>query len=256
MRFRMKWYEDWEFNCLGIDNFRKENFKKYYYDNIVANVSTIEGDIVEIGVYKGKSLLATALLLKEIGSDKIVYGFDSFSGFPANYSEYDNIEYFDELYKSGRIDGVHYEKIQHFNKIMSLRGKSVQCADTSSTSKDFSDVELDLLEKKIDFLGLDNIVLQKGFFQGTLNSEQEFPEKIMASLIDCDLYDSYQFALPFVWERLSIGAYMFLDEYYSLKFPGARLATDEFFAAKRDKPRRHVLKQYDFERWFVRKHWE
>lgn len=251
----MKYYEDWEFNCLGIRNYKKDSFKKYYFDNIVENIDSVEGDIVEIGTYQGRSLLATALLLKELGSDKIVYGFDSFSGFPPEYSKYDNIQYFDELYKAGSIDKVHYDKIQHFKKISSLRKKCVRSADTSSTSEDFSDAELDLLKEKIDFLGLDNIVLVKGFFQATLTQEQEYPKKIMAALIDCDLYESYQCALPFVWGRMSIGGYMFIDEYYSFKFPGARLATDEFFSDKLDKPRRHVLKQYDFERWFVRKSW-
>lgn len=40
------------------------------------------GDIVEAGVFQGHTLLATALLLRELGSDKKVVGFDSFTGFP------------------------------------------------------------------------------------------------------------------------------------------------------------------------------
>ena len=54
------------------------------------NHNKIDGDIVESGVYKGSSLLAMGLLLKEIGSSKKVYGFDSFSGFPPVFHDYDD----------------------------------------------------------------------------------------------------------------------------------------------------------------------
>ena len=75
----------------------------------------------------------------------------------------------------------------------------------------------------------------------------------MAVLMDSDLYASYMTTLPFSWPRLSRGGYIFLDEYYSLKFPGALIATDEFFADKKDKPQKHKQIDGDFERWFVRK---
>ena len=49
---------------------------------------------------------------------------------------------------------------------------------------------------------------------------------------------------------------MYLDEYYSLKFPGARIATDEFFFDKNDKPEMYPRQTMDFERWFVTKNLE
>ena len=65
-----------------------------------------------------------------------------------------------------------------------------------------------------------------------MNSD-DFKDLIFsAALIDCDLYCSYKQSLPFVWDKLSKGSYMFLDEYYSLKFPGARIATNEYFQDK------------------------
>ena len=48
------------------------------------NHTEILGDIVEAGVYRGNSLIAIGMLLKELGSSKKIYGFDSFSGFPTN----------------------------------------------------------------------------------------------------------------------------------------------------------------------------
>jgi len=54
---------------------------------------------LEAGVFRGKSILATALLLKEIGSPKKVYGFDSFSGFPPVIHDLDSLQEFKKQYK-------------------------------------------------------------------------------------------------------------------------------------------------------------
>ena len=74
--------------------------------------------------------------------------------------------------------------------------------------------------------------LIKGKFENVLSSLSkalEIDDKLNILYIDCDLYESHKIALPFTWERMSIGGYMFLDEYYSLKFPGARKAIHDFF---------------------------
>jgi hypothetical protein len=93
----------------------------------------------------------------------------------------------------------------------------------------------------------------KGLFDETMRGEGAEGPVFMAAMIDCDLYLSYQTALPFAWERLVRGGYLSLDEYYSLKFPGGRIAADEFFEAKADKPQKHRLRPGEFERWYVRK---
>ena len=73
----------------------------------------------------------------------------------------------------------------------------------------------------------------------------------MAAMIDCDLYESYKYTLNFIWERLTKGSLIYLDEYYSLKFPGARIACNEFFINKKQKPVMIEKKVNDFERWAV-----
>ena len=77
--------------------------------------------------------------------------------------------------------------------------------------------------------------------------------RFMGVWLDCDLYNSYRLALPFVWGKLMCGGYIHLDEYYSLKYPGVRIAVDEFFSGKEDKPRMHGKRTMDFERWYVTK---
>jgi hypothetical protein len=251
----MRLQEDWEFNVLGIYNYRKRAELRNYFDYIAENHDRIDGDILEAGVYKGRSLLATGLLLKELGSDKRVYGFDSFSGFPPIYHQFDELRTFDLLLQEGRISSGHYEKIQRNLNYRShaLPQAATLRASNVSLSGDFSRVSIEELRKKIDFLGLDNVILVSGPFADTLTEGRSLPERLMAVLMDCDLYESYRVALPFIWNRLAIGGYLYLDEYYSLKFPGARIATDEFFASKDDRPQRHIIEPGDFERWYVRR---
>jgi len=44
-----------------------------------------------------------------------------------------------------------------------------------------------------------------------------------------------------------------LDEYYSLKFPGARIACAEYFKEKGIEPQKNIVPSHEFERWFVTK---
>ena len=71
--------------------------------------------------------------------------------------------------------------------------------------------------------------------------------------IDCDLYDGYRIVLPFVWDNLSKGGYVHLDEYYSLKFPGARIATMEFCEKMKITPKQNLSRTGEFERWYLSK---
>lgn len=245
--------EDWEYNTLGIYNYKRPGKLKNYIDFIIENQVYLEGDILEAGVFRGKTLLGIALLLKEINSNKKIYGFDSFSGFPPIYSEYDDIKKFFDLMNQGRISKEHYEKIEKNLTFKSFEIKGELGAKNLSASGDFSNTNIQSLQKKIELLELDNIILVPGNFDESMKSDQ-FPEmKLMAAILDCDLYMSYKVSLPFIWEKLVNGGYIYLDEYYSLKFPGARIACDEFFNNKFNKPQKHVQELGDFERWFVRK---
>ena len=245
--------DDWEFNVLGIYNYRKPGPLSHYFDYIVEHHDHIDGDICEAGVFKGRSLLATGLLLKELGSSKQVYGYDTFQGFPPIYHGNDDVTKFDYLLKEGKISKEHYAKVKKNQSFRSIDVKTGLSPENISLSGDFSNVRIEDIQHKIEFLDVDNVHLVPGPFSTTMTDTRAYPKEIMAALLDCDLYMSYKIALPFIWKQLSIGGYVFLDEYYSLKFPGARFATDEFFENRIDKPHKHKLEMGDFERWYVRK---
>lgn len=70
---------------------------------------------------------------------------------------------------------------------------------------------------------------------------------------DCDLYDRYKIVLPYVFERLVNKGYVHLDEYYSLKFPGARIACDEFCEANNIRPIKQMTPETEIEQWYLGK---
>ena len=121
-----------------------------------------------------------------------------------------------------------------------------------STSGDFSDVTRSYLEDKIGAFELDNIVLIEGSFNETLPQFfSQYKGSIFSANIDCDLYEGYRVCLENIYHRCESGALIYLDEYYSLKFPGARIAVCEFMEDKVELVKLLSHDQNDFERWAV-----
>jgi hypothetical protein len=196
---------------------------RFYYNFIKKNINRIEGDILEFGVFKGRTLLATAILLKRLNSKKKVFGFDSFSGFSNNYlDEFDDLKYL-------KRDKNIYNKFLITKEIISKIRKTQNLNPLNiSTNSNFAENNIQDLKKKIKILKLDNIVLIKGDFAKTVPLFFKKNFKVFAANIDCDLYKSYKIVLKNLSSRLSRGGYVHLDEYYSIKFPGAYTAVKDF----------------------------
>jgi len=99
-----------------------------------------------------------------------------------------------------------------------------------------------------------NIVIIDGEFNSTMHSRAS-PDKVMTATLDCDLYSSYWTALNFLSTRLVNGSLVYLDEYYSLKFPGARIAANEFIDRHKGSLQLEmdIPVETEFERWYIRK---
>ena len=82
-----------DFNLLEIENYNSSLRLKNYFKFIKKNHNKIKGDIFEFGVFRGSSLLSTALFIKKFKFKKKVIGFDSFSGFP-DYKKQDSPSFF------------------------------------------------------------------------------------------------------------------------------------------------------------------
>ena len=112
--------EDFELNLLEIENYQKnsESRLRFWFNHIRDNALIDNGNIFEFGVYRGSSLIASALILKEMGSKKKVFGFDSFKGFPS-YSKEDNLENF-YTYKGKNFSEEFIQQFEKFKKLKTM----------------------------------------------------------------------------------------------------------------------------------------
>lgn len=258
----MQLTQQWQFDVLGIYNYNREevgNLSQWY--KLVRNqLPLTRGCLVEFGINKGRSFLATCLLLRDLKDKGLVdgttinVGFDSFSGFPPILTAYDDISYFTILHQNGLISDEHFEMVNTNIEFLQICRNTQLTPLNVSSSGDFSGTTLKSLERKIQFLGLSNAKLVESEFSKlqTITTPPEVMQ-IAGALLDCDLYTSYLEALEFIWPRLSTGGFIYFDEYFSLKFPGARIAIDKFFQ-EIDSVSWYSVRDHGFERWWLIKH--
>ena len=236
--------DDYCFNLLGIENFYKDtSYLRHFFQHLIKHHKKINGDILEFGTFNGRSALAIAVLLKVLNSKKKLYCFDGFSGF-SSYHKYDQLNNFkrnSKVYKKHLIN----KSIRSF-----LLKKNISIKNISS-SFDFSDSSLPLLKKKIKYLNLDNIELVVGQFKDTIPKFFKKNVKVFSANIDCDLYEGYKICLPYIYDNLQKGGYVHLDEYYSLKFAGAKIACDEFAKQRNLKITKNKSFKWEFERYCI-----
>jgi|APSaa5957512535_1039671.scaffolds.fasta_scaffold45299_3 hypothetical protein len=243
--------DDFIFNLQGIENYNSESTRlRFWFDHCKKNIDKIDGDIFEFGVFRGSSLISMALLLKKLGSSKKVYGFDSFGGFP-EYHEHDDFKSFSlfpDIFEGDIVD-----KHNLMVNLISTKDKQILPGNISSSGH-FADTSESYVRRKINELELDNIELIVGDFADTVKQFfSDYKGEIFSCNLDCDLYLGYKNTLPYVYDRLVKGGYIHLDEYYSLKFPGARIACAEYFKEKGIEPQKNIVPSHEFERWFVTK---
>jgi hypothetical protein len=162
---------------------------------------TIPGDLIETGVWRGGACIMMRAVLHAYGiRDRRVWVADSFEGLPAP-------------------DVNNYP------------------ADKDSDYHTYSElsVPFETVRRNIEKYGLldDQIVFLKGWFKETLPSA---PIQRLAVLrLDGDLYESTTVALNALYDKLSIGGYVIVDDYHVV--PGCRKAIHDFLADRRIAPR-------------------
>lgn len=245
----------WEFNVLNIYDYNKDGPYNYIFKFLRENQLYLSGDIFEAGTFNARTALSFSMFLKELELPGLVRAFDTFEGFPS-YSEFDDYEKFHKLFAEGKISKKHMSEIfRMIEYVEGVLGKSLHPSDISS-SGNFGNVDFDLIEKKKEFLELDNLILYKGQFAESFRRNDLQNCKFSLAFIDCDLYMGYVESLDYVWPKLVPGGIVFLDEYYSLKFPGPRLAVEDFLQKlKNDSFHFKMVSnpQDDFERWIIKK---
>lgn len=184
---------------------------------LLGRTRDVPGDVAECGVFKGGSLMAIALYLKDNGLGKHVYGLDSFRGFDGSVQK--DIELGGAQDREKRVGGFEATSLAHVRaKLVGLRL-------------------------------LDTITLVPGYFADTLET---LPSANFSFVhLDCDIYDSYKQTLGYFYPRMSPGGIILFDEYNDPPWPGCNLAVDKFLAEKPEKPTGIIMDNY--QKFFVQK---
>ena len=247
MKLHIDEMEHWEFGALGIHNPNRSTLAPYF--QLVRDTESISGDILELGVLRGASLITTGLLLESLSSKRVVTGLDTFTGFPG-YTEQDDFNNFWKLEELGHISSEHLERVKRNQSLVKIRGAS-ETPNSISNSNDFSDTSYDLVRSRVL-----NLELEQRVFVHEVDITKELEnylkdKKYSLILMDVDLYLPYAKALPILFEHLSPGGKIYLDEYYSLKFPGPRIAVNNFLNTRLDANLEELGVWLDFERWVI-----
>jgi hypothetical protein len=167
---------------------------------IYKKITGLPGDILELGVFKGASLIRFASFRNSLENDfsRKIIGFDSFGKFPrSNISSKDDLNFIDDFEKEA--------------------GDSISKADLEA-----------ILENK----GFRNIELQEGdIFETLKNFIQENPQARISLLhLDMDVAEPTQFALEKLYEKVVSGGLIVFDDYNSVS--GETEVVDQFVKEK------------------------
>lgn len=152
-------------------------------------VTQVEGEVVELGCYRGLTSLKIARALKDAGSTKKLYLYDSFEGLPAKGKADQSPA--GEQFKAGELPVTKAEVIKLFKKS-----------------------------------GLSLPKVKKAWFKDLKPSD--LPDQIALAFLDGDFYESIMDSLKLVWPKLQSGAVVVVDDYQNQALPGAARAVDEW----------------------------
>lgn len=180
-----------EFKDLGnafsmIGYQRMTNLENIIQDIIQKNV---DGNLIETGVWKGGACMFMKYMLTQLNSNKKVYVADSFQGLPKPNPE----KYIKDL------GDIHHT--YHFLAI-----------EEDQVKQNF---------KKFNLLD-ENVIFLKGWFSETL---PKLDDKFCLLRLDGDMYESTMDALSNLYDKLSTGGYIIIDDY---SFPSCAAAVTDF----------------------------
>jgi O-methyltransferase len=184
---------------------------------MVERTAAIPGDLAECGVFRGSTLVPTAIYLHQRGIRKHIFGFDSFQGFDNSVS-----------------------------KDVSLGGTR----DPQRRIGGFSETSEALVSGKLRAFDVEGTVtLVPGYFRDTLLKCAE--TRFSFVHLDCDTYDAYGECLSFFYPRLNEGGIILFDEYNDPAWPGCNMAVDEFLANRPEKPQ--LVMRDNYEKFYFEK---
>ena len=202
--YKMK-KEIWEIENKYFLNADSQRFAKtiFHYE-IFKKIKKIRGDIFELGVFKGNSLMRFANFNQITGAKKKFVCFDDFGKFS--------------------FTGKNKQDKQFIKKWRKNTGSGIDVID---------------LKKKLKKKKLKNFNLIKGNVLETLPKFLLKKKKFKISLLhlDMDVYEPTALSLRLLYDKVAKGGIILIDDYSQVK--GATMATDEFIKEKKIKIKRY-----------------
>jgi O-methyltransferase len=165
----------------------------------------IPGDVVECGVWRGGSMQAVAHTLLETGdTSRRLHLFDTFEGMPESPDE---------------VDRRTFAGHESAAELLAVSDRSAKIWAYAP----FEDVRAAMDETGYP---ADRIHYHRGLVEETL--PRQAPERISILRLDTDWYQSTRHELEHLYDRLSPGGVLIIDDYGG--WAGSRMATDEFLA--------------------------
>ena len=173
----------------------------------------VAGCFVECGVAGGAQIAAMKLAIQDTGSNRTIYGFDSFVGIPL----------------AGELDDEQpgIGEIEH-DKMLPLKDRLVSSGITVHSKEN---VETNFQRYGIS---MENVFLVEGWFQDTLPGIQNKIGDIALLRLDGDLYESTWVCLENLYDNVVDAGIIIIDDYSTLS--GARKAVHDFFDKKQINP--------------------
>ena len=232
-----------ETEVFEVKNKIKNEFKISPSNNILLILDQLdklreaEGVYVELGTFRGSTLLSCAEFTKKNNIQTTLYGIDTFEGFPETneFNKFDLPNHYENLFKNNLISKSHFEnakiRTENFTNIDHLKPKYFQ--------------EINNIKKNV--LKYDNIKLIESEIK---NSSIHIVDPIKILFFDCDLYDSYMEGLKLFYDKVITNGAIIFDEYYSFKYPGALQAVIDFFDGVKINLYKYITSE-GFERYII-----
>ena len=161
-------------------------------------VTTLEGDVIECGVYKGGTSLQIAKKLKSLNSKKYLYALDTFEGHP-----YDDFHDMPEKLKK-----------EAFGDEEPIKFKG-----------SLNNVDIKQIRKLFLKNNLDNTIFLKGLFEKTFLEISD--KKFCFAHVDADSYVSVKQCIEFLKDRMCSKGIILFDDYNYHDYKGCNKAVDE-----------------------------
>ena len=189
-----------EGHALTLVPISRLNNIQYCVEDVIRN--NVPGDMIEAGVWRGGTAIFMRAVLAAHNADRRVWVADSFEGLPEPDANTHPIE-----------------AKAHDNKLM----KDVYhhfAVDIEQVRQNFS--RFGLLDESVQFL--------KGWFKDTLPTAPI--DRLSVIRLDGDYYESTMDCLVNLYDNLSPGGYLVVDDYGQDDWTYCRKAVDEFRLAK------------------------